>query len=177
MQRGFGFAGPAAIMLALALFALAGPRAAQAQAPAPGGAFGPPPGGPPAVCNSFHSLSEEAQKRGNAVSNAVKAKTDRKQICALMNNFIVAEGAVVKFLIDNATWCGVPPEAITASKAGHEKSLKFRTVVCSEEGPQRRAPMLSDAIKSSPLDTSKNTKAGTGSAGTFDTLTGNPLAR
>jgi hypothetical protein len=164
--------------LALAFAALAGPRAAQAQAPAPGGAFGPPPGGPPAVCNTFHSLSEEAQKRGKAVSVAVNAKTDRKQICALMNTFIVAEGAVVKFLVDNATWCGVPPEAITASKAGHEKSLKFRTVVCSEDGgAQRRPPMLSDAIKSSPLDTSKNTKAGTGSAGTFDTLTGNPLAR
>jgi len=183
MQRGFGLARIALAAAVLAPLALiAGPRAAQAQGAPMGMPMGMPMGGPPAappaICNSFHALSQEAQKRGSAVSNAIKAKVDRKQICTLMNTFITAETTVVKFLIDNRATCGVPPEAITASKAGHERSLKFRTEVCSEDGGGQRRPLsLSDAIKSSPLDTSKNTKAGVGSAGTFDTLTGNPLAR
>ena len=52
--------------------------------------------------------------------------------------------------------------------------MKFRTMACSEEGPRPKAPSLSDAIKSPSVDTAKNTKTG---RGTFDTLTGNPLAR
>ncbi len=173
MKRGRGVAGIALAVtlagtlavLALAPFALlAGGRPALAQ-------------GVPAVCNTFPQLSQEAQKRGAAVSAAIKAKVDRKQICAMMNGFVPAEAAVVKFLVDNQTWCGIPAEAITASKANHEKSVKFRTMVCADEGPHAKPPSLSDAIKLSPLDTDKNTKAGSGSAGTFDTLTGNPLAR
>jgi hypothetical protein len=158
MKRGLAVA----LVLALAPFALAtGERAAQAQTA-------------PAVCNDFPQLTGEAQKRGTAVSNAIKAKIDRKQICALMNNFLVAEGAVMKFLTVNQTWCGIPPEAITASKASHEKSLQFRTMVCSEEGPHAKPPSLSDAIKAPSVDSSTNTKTG---RGTFDTLTGNPLAK
>lgn len=135
----------------------------------------PAPQQMPAQCAKFPELTKEASKRGGAVSAAMKAHSDPKQLCALMNNFIIAESAVVKFLVDNQTWCGVPPQAITASKANHEKSLKFRTQVCSVEVPHAKTPSLSDAIKTSPLDTAKNTKTGTG--GTFDTLTGNPLAR
>jgi hypothetical protein len=132
----------------------------------------PPPG--PAACATFPKLSDEAQKRGNAVTTAMKAKADRKQLCALMNAFIPAESAVVKFLIDNQTWCGIPAQAIEASKAGHEKSLKFRTVVCAEDMGHGKAPTLSDAIKTPTVDSGANTKTG---RGTFDTLTGNPLAR
>ena len=129
----------------------------------------------PAQCATFPKLTAEAQKRGEAVSVAIKAKADPKQICSLMNSFITAESVVVKFLVDNQTWCGVPPQAVVSSKANHEKSMKFRTMVCNNEGPHQKVPSLSDAIKTSPLDTAKNTKTGTG--GTFDTLTGNPLAR
>jgi hypothetical protein len=129
----------------------------------------------PPQCATFPQLSAEAQKRGETVSAAIKAKADPKQICGLMNTFVAAESAVVKFLVDNQTWCGVPPQAVASSKANHEKSLKFRTMVCNNDAPRQKAPSLSDAIKTSPLDTAKNTKTGTG--GTFDTLTGNPLAR
>jgi hypothetical protein len=159
MMRGHAIAA----LSAVALFALAaGHRAALAQT------------APPPICNDFPKLAEEAQKRGSAVSAAIKAKIDRKQICALMNTFIVAESSVVKFLNDNHTWCGVPAEALTASKTNHEKSLQFRTRVCSEEAPHTKPPSLSDAIKAPSVDTSKNTTTG---RGTFDTLTGNPLAK
>jgi hypothetical protein len=91
-----------------------------------------------------------------------------------MTNFVAAETNVVKFLETNKVWCGVPEDALKVSKANHEKSIKFRTAACSEEGPRPKAPSLSDAIKTPSMDTAKNTKTG---RGTFDTLTGNPLAR
>ena len=131
-----------------------------------------PPGG--TQCSDFGKLTAEAQKRSALVSAAMKAKADRKELCTLMTNFVAAETSVVKFLEANKVWCGVPDEALKVSKANHEKSMKFRTMACSEEGPRPKAPSLSDAIKSPSVDTAKNTKTG---HGTFDTLTGNPLAR
>jgi hypothetical protein len=152
-----------ASFLAVALCALAAAdRPAWAQFPAP------------AVCNDFGKLSAEAQKRSQAVGAAMKAKADRKQLCTLMTSFVASETTVVKFLEDNKVWCGIPDQVITSSKANHEKSLKFRTMACSEDAPRPKAPSLSDAIKTPSVDTAKNTKTG---RGTFDTLTGNPLAR
>jgi hypothetical protein len=148
--------------LALALASFAKDSAwAQLQAP------------PAAQCASFPKISEEAQKRGALVSAAIKAKADRKEICTLMTSFVAAENNVVKFLQDNKVWCGVPDQVVAVSKANHEKSIKFRTAAC-EEGPHPKTPTLSDAIKAPSLDTAKNTKTG---RGTFDTLTGNPLAK
>jgi hypothetical protein len=150
------------LAVALALFAtIAGFRGASAQ------------GAP--QCGAFQQISAEAQKKGAAVGAAIKAKIDHKRICTLMQTFVVAEAAAVKFLVDNKTWCGVPDQVIAVSKANHEKSLKFRTAVCSDApaaGP--KPPSLSDAIKTPPVDSATNTKTG---HGTFDTLTGNPLAR
>ena len=152
------------VILALALCTLAN-SGARAQFPAP-------PSG--AQCNDFAKLAAEAQKRSALVSAAMKAKADRKELCTLMTNFVAAETNVVKFLEANKVWCGVPEDALKVSKANHEKSIKFRTAACSEEGPRPKAPSLSDAIKTPSMDTAKNTKTG---RGTFDTLTGNPLAR
>ena len=66
---------------------------------------------------------------------AINAKVERKQVCALMTTFVASEGTVVKFLEDNKTWCGVPDQAITVSKANHEKSVKFKTMACNTDGP------------------------------------------
>ena len=55
----------------------------------------------------------------------------------------------------------------------HGKTLKFRTVVCAPAA-EPHVPTLSDAMGTPRLDTSKNTRTG---PGTFDTLTGNPLAK
>ncbi len=167
MKRAIVVAGLSLIAVAAGLAAGAGGAVAQQMMP---GAQQMP-----AQCATFPQLTQEAAKRGSAVTAAIKAKAEPKQLCALMNNFITAESAVVKFLVDNQTWCRIPVQAITVSKANHEKSLKFRTQVCSNDVPHKKPPSLSDAIKSSPLDTAKNTKTGVG--GTFDTLTGNPLAR
>lgn len=148
---------------------------APAFAQAPASAFGPPPAPGAAQCQNFVTLSAEAKKRADAVQAAINAKVDRKQVCVLMTNFVSAEGNVIKFLEENKTWCGVPDDAIKMSKMNHEKSLKFRTVACSADtAPTAKVPTLSDAIKMPSVDSATNTKTG---RGTFDTLTGNPLAR
>ena len=158
-----GSASGLTVCLGLALCTLTD-RSAWAQQPPPGGV----------QCNDFSNLAAEAQKRSALVGAAMKAKADRKELCTLMTNFVAAEANVVKFLETNKVWCGVPDEALKASKTNHEKSMKFRTMACSEEGPRPKAPSLSDAIRAPSVDTAKNTKTG---RGTFDTLTGNPLAR
>jgi hypothetical protein len=162
MKRGLVLASTLALDLALVLFVLGAgisPLWAQ-QAP---------------QCAQFPKLSEEAAKRASLVQNAMKAKADRKEICTLMTSFVAAESLVVKFLEDNKTWCGVPDQAITASKASHEKSVKFRTAACNGDVPQTKAPTLSDAIKTPSVDSATNTKIGKG--GAFDTLTGSPLGK
>jgi hypothetical protein len=129
----------------------------------------------PAVCSQFQVLSDATQKKADAVQVAMKNKVDRKQICTLMTIFVAAEGTLVKFLDDNKTWCGVPDQALAVSKANHEKSQKFRTVVCSDDEPHTKPPSLSDAIKTPDVDSAGHTK--TGRYGTFDSLTGNPLGK
>jgi hypothetical protein len=126
-------------------------------------------------CNDFAKLRDDIQQKANAIKAATQRKAERKEVCGLVTRFVATQGTMVKFLEDNKTWCGVPDEAITGAKAEHEQALKFRTVVCTE-GPEAKpkAPSLSDAIGTPNVDTSKNTKTG---RGTFDTLTGNPLAR
>ena len=136
---------------------------------------GPPMGGPPppGICANFPKLRDEAKAKAEAVSAIGKRKGDRKEMCAAVQTFTAAEEKVVKFLDDNKSACGVPPQAITQAKAMHANTVKFRDTVCAE-GPKAKVPTLSDAIGSSPLDTSTNTKTG---RGTLDTLTGNPLAK
>lgn len=127
----------------------------------------------PSPCEGFIPLRDDAKQKATAIMAAEKRHADPKELCAVVSRFYVAEGAALKYLESNKTWCGIPEEAITSAKATHEKTLKFRNLVCNPSA-QRRAPTLSDAIGGPALDTAKNTKTNTG---TFNTLTGNPLAR
>jgi hypothetical protein len=132
--------------------------------------------GPNSACNDFLKLRDDAREKGSAIEAAQKRQADPKEVCTLVTRFAAAEGTAVKFLENNKTWCGIPDQVVTQAKLNHEKTLKFRTVVCSNAPEGRpKAPTLSDTIGTPTLDTSKNTKTGPG--GTFDTLTGNPLAR
>ena len=129
----------------------------------------------PSQCNAFIPLRDDAQQKAAAVRAATEHKAERKEVCALVTRFATAEAAVVKFLEANKTWCGIPDEAVKAAKTGHERTLKFRTVACSEApAAQPKAPTLSDAIGTPSVDSAANTKTG---RGTLDTLNGNPLAK
>ncbi len=126
----------------------------------------------PSQCGDFMRLRNVAQERAAAVRRATQHKANRKDVCSLMTRFSVAEEAVVKFLIANKTWCGVPDVAIKQAKLGHEQTLKFRKAACAE-APKPAQPTLSDAL-TQPVDTGGNTSTG---GGTLDSLSGNPLAR
>lgn len=129
----------------------------------------------PVQCKDFVRLRELAQQKAAAVRNATQHKVERKEVCTLVEHFTAAEEAVVKFLENNKTWCGVPDEAIKAAKASHEQTLKFRKLACAEAPVvQPRQPTLSDAIGQPSVDTAGNTHTG---HGTLDSLNGNPLAR
>lgn len=167
MDRGLSFLSASAVAGGLALVAaLAAATPAFAQQAAQMGM--------PAQCSKFPAINDATQQKANAVQTAMKAKVDRKELCRLMTAFVASETVVVKFLVDNRTWCGIPDQAVAVAKASHEKSMKFRDMVCAE-GPGPKQPTLSDAIKTAPVDSSSNIKTGRG--GTFDTLTGSPLGR
>jgi hypothetical protein len=127
----------------------------------------------PSPCDGFMPLRDDAQKKGAAIGAAQKRKVDRQEMCKLVTAFSAAEGKAAQFLEKNKTWCGVPEQAIASAKETHLKTEHFREVVCSP-APQPHVPTLSDAMGAPSVDTAKNTKTG---GGTFDTLTGNPLAK
>jgi hypothetical protein len=131
-------------------------------------------GASPSPCDGFVPLRNDAQKKGLAIGVAEKRHANPKELCTLVSRFSVAEEAAVTFLEKNKTWCGVPDQAVADARANHQKTLKFRQIVCTA-APEPHVPTLSDALGTPELDTAKNTKTGKG--GTFDTLTGNPLAR
>ena len=99
------------LALALALIALlVGDRVASAQAPP--------------QCNDFLRLRGEAEQKGIAVRKAGERKAERKEICGLVSGFYTAEAAIVKFLENNKTWCGIPDEAVKTAKVNHEKTAE-----------------------------------------------------
>lgn len=112
-------------------------------------------------CAQFQGLSQAAAQKASVVQAAMKAKADRKEVCAAMTTFVAAEAIVVKFLEDNKTWCGVPDQVIVASKANHEKSVKFKTAACSDNGPHPKAPSLSDALGTPSVNRRATPRPGT----------------
>ena len=149
--------------------------------PATGGSFspggpraGPPPPGaqPPPVCLEFPPIRDQAEKDGGAIKAASDRKAAREEICALFNKFVGSEGRMVKFLETNQKVCGVPPDAIKHVRGQHARSMQIRKQVCTA-GPGPSGPSLSDAL-GGPILPEEKPKPG---RGTFDTLTGSPLAR
>lgn len=128
--------------------------------------------------DEFLKLRKEVEKRGGAIQTASqrKEKPSAKEACGLFNAFTAAERKMYAYATKNAASCGIPPQIITNMKQARVKSDEIRGRVCqaAAAGPQRApAPSLSDAL-SAPVTNSDNIKTG---RGTFDTLTGNPLAR
>jgi hypothetical protein len=123
------------------------------------------------VCLQFPPIQEQAQKDGGAIQAASERKAAREEICALFNRFVVSEAKMVRFLETHRTTCGVPPDAIKHVRGQHAKSQQIRKQVCSA-GPAA-GPSLSDAL-GGPALPDEAPKPG---RGTFDTLTGSPLAR
>jgi hypothetical protein len=143
----------------------------------PGMGFGAAPQEPPVVCQQLLANRDEAAKYGQALHAAGQKKAGPEELCKLFKTFLASEGKMVKGLEQNSATCGVPPEVIKQVKASHEKAAQVGKSVCdaAAQGPRPSGPSLSDALGTTPVvpDTTNAPKKG----GTFDTLTGSPLAR
>jgi hypothetical protein len=143
----------------------------------PGAGFGAPQE-PPAACQQLLTYRDETAKHGQALHAAGQKKVPPEELCKLFKTFLAAEGKMVKGLEENSATCGVPPEVLKQVKVSHSKAAEVGKQVCdaAAQGPRPAGPSLSDALGTTPLvpDSSTATKKG---PGTFDTLTGSPLAR
>jgi hypothetical protein len=136
----------------------------------------PPQQQQPPCFNEFMPLRNAAEKNGKAIQAASKRKAPATEICALFKRFAVSEEKYIKYAEVNATWCGIPAEAVKQMQANHAQTLKIRTRVCSVAAapPRPRGPTLGDALGTTPIPDANTTRTG---RGTYDTLTGNPLGR
>jgi hypothetical protein len=122
-------------------------------------------------------LRNDAQTKGMAIKAAVDKKAERSEICKIFRTFVAAEAKVVKFVQTNGSRCSIPADAVKTMKNNHSKSVSMSNRVCNAAAPAAapRPPSLSDALGTSRIPDSSNIKTGKG--GTFDTLSGSPLAR
>jgi hypothetical protein len=123
------------------------------------------------VCDQFLPIRAQAEKDGTAIKAAGDRKAPREEVCVLFTKFVASESKMMKFLETHRAACGVPPDAIKHVKGQHAKSQQLRKQICSA-GPAQ-GPSLSDAL-GGPALPDATPKPG---RGTFDTLTGSPLAR
>ena len=136
--------------------------------------FQPPPQRQESPCvGDFSKLRDDAQKKAAAIRSANERHVTAREACQLFNVFSAAESKMLKYAVDNAVCCGIPPQIIEGIKQSHAKATEIRTRVCqAAAAPQQpAAPTLSDALNA-PIIDSKDIKTG---RGTFDTLTGTPL--
>lgn len=151
------------------------PRAAAPGAVSPWGGAG---AAPRRDCNAeFLPLRQDAEKRAGAIK-AAAAKKSQPELCNAFKNFAAAEAKMVKYVTDNGSACGIPPDAAKNMKTNHSKTIGMRDKICSANaGPAApRAPSLSDALGTSRLPDTSSPQTQKG-GGTFNTLTGNAIAR
>jgi hypothetical protein len=147
--------------------------------PMGGGMAGPPPTAVQQECmTQFTALRSEVEKRGIAAKTASEKKASREEMCQLVKAYGAAETKWIKFAEIGITKCGIPQEIVKQLKASHARTADGEKKLCAAgpAGGPAAAPTLSDALGggvSLPAREPEKRKTG----GTFDTLTGNPLAR
>ena len=143
---------------------------------APG--FGGAPAAPPPECQQLIGLRDEVHKHGTALQAAGqrKVKPSAKEVCKLFQNFLASETKMMKAFEENGPRCGVPPQAQKQLKDQHGQAQQVANKVCEAAAQADRpaGPSLSDALGMTPSLPDGGSKKG---AGTFDTLSGSPLAR
>lgn len=178
-------AAPAATVGAPSAF----PSAGAAPLAGGGGSFSAPPPpsagpGPSDACmKGFVPLREETEKRGKMIKAASDRKAGPDEACKLIGNYSQAELKMMKYVKDNSSKCGIPPQILEQLQNGHKNTEVMQKKVCgvaqqmvtqqAARGPA--GPSLSEVIgsASAPEATPSRTKGGS----TFDTLNGNVLAR
>jgi hypothetical protein len=158
---------------------VAAPSAAVAPRP-----MTPPSGGPPADCmpkfNELRAAVDKLRDSVDKVAASARSKSEKKasreDVCAAITSYAAAESRWAKYTVDNTTRCGIPPEFGKQLTAANAKTQTVRKRVCSAgpAGGAPAAPSLSDALGT----TRRTPDAGSqGKSGTFNTLTGNAVAK
>jgi len=165
------------------------PAAAPGSFPATGAApfasspFAAPPtqAGPSDDCmKGFLPLREEAEKRGKLIKAASERHAPPTEACKLIGNFAQVEVKMIKYIETHTARCGIPPQIGEQLRTGHKGTEAMQQKVCNvaEQMQKQQAPAgpsLSDVLGSATaLPEVATTKKG---GGTFDTLSGNALAR
>jgi hypothetical protein len=131
---------------------------------------------PPSSCAQLLSLKQDLEKRFLTAKSAVDRKAPAAEACRAFTQFSDTQAKFIKEAEEQGAWCGFPTDQLPQMKAGHAQSLDARKQACAAAaaGPPRpAAPSLSDAL-GTPVPNANTTRTG---RGTFDTLSGNPLAR
>jgi hypothetical protein len=154
-------------------------------APIGGGGFAPAPptqqaGSPEECMKGFFPLRAEAEKRGKLIKAASERHAGPDVACKLIENFAQAEIKMIKYVETNAAKCGIPPQVTDQLRNGHKNTETMQQKVCEVAQQQQQqapaGPSLSEVLGSTAALPEANTaKKSTGS--TFDTLSGNVLAR
>jgi hypothetical protein len=166
------------------------PAAFPSQGAAPPGGFSPVPGGPqagpsPAAAKcqqEFLPLRKDVEKRMASIQGLGKRKAPASEACAALRGLSTAETKMIKYVEVNAQKCGIPEQAHKQLNENHAHTTKLTSQVCNVAAQQAQAqqrgpagPSLSDVLGSPALPEARPSKRGGGS--TFDTLSGNVLAR
>jgi hypothetical protein len=133
----------------------------------------PPQQQEPPCFKAFSKLRDDTQQKGLAIQKASKAKVGPQVACRLFTALTTAEAKMVKYAVENATWCGIPAQALEQMKQGHAKANQIRAKICrvAAAPPPPSGPTLSDALGGG-IPNANNIKTG---RGTYDTLTGSAL--
>jgi hypothetical protein len=135
----------------------------------------------PPCLKDFTPLKAEAEKRGLALKKAMegKQKPSREEACNMFKSYSAAEAKVVKFIVEKSQSCGIPPQAATAMKANHQRTIETQNKICAAGpagAPHPTGPGLSEALGTTRVPgTTLDPLAP--QSGTFDTLTGNVLTK
>jgi hypothetical protein len=133
----------------------------------------------PPCFKDFIPLREEMEKRFEAVKTMMEKRPSASEACSALTRFTQAEVALLKFVEKNSPTCSFPPGMLDNIKASNAKSEGYKKQACTvaaqqQQRPARAAePTLSDAFGGPALN-KDTTRTG---RGTFDSLSGNPLAR
>jgi hypothetical protein len=154
-------------------------------APPISGGFAPPGGGPQAAgpsdecMNGFLPLRAEAEKRGGLIKKASEHHAPPAEACKLIGNFSQSEVKMIQYIEAHQQKCGIPPQIGDQMRSGHKNTEKMLTQVCNvaQQAQQRgpAGPSLSEVLGTASAPEATVAKRSGGS--TFDTLSGNVLAR
>ncbi|HXF88326.1 MAG TPA: hypothetical protein VNK48_08240 [Xanthobacteraceae bacterium] len=124
------------------------------------------------VCSAFGPIRQEVEQVLISIKAANDRKAPREEFCQLFQRLAGSTNKVVKFFEQNKAVCGIPDEAIQRAKADYSRSLTIRKQACAPAPPS--GPSLSDILGGPMLPDGSSNRP---NVGTFNTLTGNPLAR